>query len=220
MALLERVAILVRANLNDLLDRAENPETLIKQVILDLENQFLQVKTQVAIGIADQHVMQKKQAEHDAQAADWTRRAELAIDKGEDDLARAALSRAMSCRHSAESYARQAADHVAHVEHLKTALRQLEQKLEESRARSDLLITQHRRARALRKTTAAHHTAGTASRAATLRRVQDRVSHDEAVEKALSELSAGDIEKRLAALAEDDEVERLLAELKAARRPG
>src|SRR5215468_4566714 len=155
MALLERVARLVRANLSDLLDRAEDPEKLVKQVILDMENQLLQVKTQVAIGIADQHVLQKKHAEYEEQAAEWMRRAALAVDKQEDDLARAALGRAMSCRRLAENYARQISDHTAQVEHLKTALRQLEQKLEEARARSDLLIAQHRRARALRKATAA-----------------------------------------------------------------
>ena len=60
MAVLERVATLVRANLNDLIDRAEDPEKMIKQVILDMENQLLQVKTQVAIAMADQHLLQKK----------------------------------------------------------------------------------------------------------------------------------------------------------------
>ena len=61
MAVLERVATLIRANLNDLIDRAEDPEKMIKQVILDMENQLLQVKTQVAISMADQHLLQKKQ---------------------------------------------------------------------------------------------------------------------------------------------------------------
>ena len=60
MALMERVATLVRANLNDLIDKAEDPEKMIKQVILDMQNQLLQVKTQVAIAIADQHLLEKK----------------------------------------------------------------------------------------------------------------------------------------------------------------
>ena len=58
MALLERVSTLIRANLNDLVDKAEDPEKMIKQVILDMQNQLLQVKTQVAISIADQHVLE------------------------------------------------------------------------------------------------------------------------------------------------------------------
>ena len=60
MALLERVSTLVRANLNDLIDKAEEPEKMIKQVIFDMHNQFLQVKTQVVIAIADQHLLDKK----------------------------------------------------------------------------------------------------------------------------------------------------------------
>jgi phage shock protein A len=64
MAVLERVATLVRANLNDLIDRAEDPEKMIKQVILDMENQLVQVKTQVAISMADQHMLEKKRSEH------------------------------------------------------------------------------------------------------------------------------------------------------------
>jgi phage shock protein A len=63
MALLERVSTLVRANLNDLIDQAEDPEKMIKQVILDMHNQLLQVKTQVAIAIADQHLLEKKKKE-------------------------------------------------------------------------------------------------------------------------------------------------------------
>ena len=65
MALLERVSTLIRANLNELIDKAEHPEIMIKQVILDMENQLLQVKTQVAIAIADQHLLEKKRKENE-----------------------------------------------------------------------------------------------------------------------------------------------------------
>ena len=77
MALLERVSTLVRANLNDLVDKAEDPEKMIKQVILDMQNQLLQVKTQVAITIADQHVLEKKLAENEENERQWMKRAEL-----------------------------------------------------------------------------------------------------------------------------------------------
>src|ERR1700757_3030772 len=96
MALLERVSMLVRANLNDLIDRAEDPEKMIKQVILDMENQLLQVKTQVAISLADQHLLQKKEQKQEDAAAEWMRKAELAVDKADDSLARIALERYQS----------------------------------------------------------------------------------------------------------------------------
>ena len=81
MALLERVSTLIRANLNDLVDQAEHPEKMIKQVILDMQNQLMQVKTQVAIAIADQHILERKCKENQEREADWMRKAELAVEK-------------------------------------------------------------------------------------------------------------------------------------------
>src|SRR6267142_2821190 len=118
MALLERVSTLVRANLNDLIDRAEHPEKMIKQVILDMQNQLLQVKTQVAIAIADQHLLLRKQTENEQAAQEWVRKAELAVQKGHDDLARVALERSMTVRQVAQSFAEQVADQNTQVENL------------------------------------------------------------------------------------------------------
>ena len=119
MAVLERVATLVRANLNDLIDRAEDPEKMIKQVILDMENQLLQVKTQVAIAMADHHLLQKKQAEQADAAAEWMRKAELAVDKQQDDLARGALERYQSFTKMAEAYTQQVTDQKQQVDTLR-----------------------------------------------------------------------------------------------------
>src|SRR5436853_2873962 len=156
MALLERVSTLVRANLNDLIDKAEEPEKMIKQVILDMQNQLLQVKTQVAIAIADQHLLEKKNAENEEKVKEWMRKAELAVDKKQDDLARAALLRVESYREMTANFAQQVDDEKAQVENLKSALRKLEQKLAEANAKADLLIAQHRRARAAHRATDAH----------------------------------------------------------------
>src|SRR2546425_1010917 len=89
MSLLERVTTLVRANLNDLIDQAEDPEKLLKQVILDMENQLLQVKTQVAIAIADEHVLERKRKEYEERVAEWTRRAGAAGGKKKGQPGRA-----------------------------------------------------------------------------------------------------------------------------------
>jgi phage shock protein A len=218
MPVLERVATLVRANLNDLIDRAEDPEKMIKQVILDMENQLLQVKTQVAISMADQHLLQKKQSEQEDKAAEWMRKAELAVDKTEDALARAALERYQSATRLAENFARQVDDQRQQVDTLRKALSQLDQKLVEARAKSDLLIAQHRRARALEKATDAQIAIGGQGAVAGFDRMERKVMRSEAVSQAKSELLGDDVDRRLDALGKEDEVGRLLDALKARRK--
>ena len=215
MALLERVATLVRANLNDLIDKAEEPEKMIKQVILDMQNQLLQVKTQVAIAIADQHLLIKKHKENEQWAEDWVRKAELAVEKKQDDLARAALERSMTARGIAGSFAEQVADQTAQVENLKDALRKLEMKLAEAQNKSDVLIAQHRRARALNKAGDAQLKMGDGSKAAAFDRVKDKIQHQDALSHAKAELAQDSMDDRLAALEKEDAVEKLLAEIKA-----
>ena len=215
MALLERVSTLIRANLNDLIDKAEEPEKMIKQVILDMENQLLQVKTQVAIAIADQHLLERKHKENQEKTGEWMRKAELAVGKKEDDLARAALHRVESYRELAGNFSQQVTDQKAQVENLKTALRQLEQKLTEARAKADLLIAQQRRARAVGKAQDARAASGDGSKVAAFDRMKRKVAHNEAVSQAKSEIGSEDVEDRLNAIAKEDRIEQLLAEMKA-----
>jgi len=220
MSLLERVSTLIRANLNDLVDKAEDPEKMIKQVVIDMENQFLQVKTQVAVAMADQHVLEKRQKENEEKEAEWNRKAELALDKGDETLARAALERALNHRQLTESFAEQVADQRTQVESLKSALVKLEQKLAEGRAKRDLLIAQHRRARAISRAGEAQINIGESSSSAAFDRMQNRVSEAEAVSQATAELIRDDVEEKLEALEKNDQVERMLAELKARRGKG
>jgi len=217
MAVLERVATLVRANLNDLIDRAEDPEKMIKQVILDMENQLLQVKTQVAISMADYHLLQKKQSEQSDKAAEWMKKAELAVDKQQDDLARAALERFQSFTRLAESYTMQVDDQKQQVDTLRRALDQLEGKLAEARAKSDLLVAQHRRARALERASDAQLAIGGAGPVAGFDRMERKVQRGEAVSQAKASLVADDVDRRFEAMAKDDEIGRLLDALKARR---
>ena len=218
MALLERVATLIRANLNDLIDKAEEPEKMIKQVILDMQNQLLQVKTQVAIAIADQHLLMKKHQENEQASNEWVRKAELAVEKGQDDLARAALERSMTAKNMSASFAEQVADQTAQVDNLKTALRKLELKLQEAQSKSDVLIAQHRRSRALSRASDAQMKIGDGSHAAAFDRVKNKVQHGEAVSQAKSELVVDNMDDRLAALEKDEAVDKLLAEIKARKR--
>ena len=214
MALLERVGTLIRANLNDLVDKAEDPDKMIKQVILDMENQYLQVKTQVAVSIADQHMLEKKLKENEDLAKDWMRKAERAVDKTEDDLARAALDRYHTSQRLAQSYSKQVDDQKAQVQSLKNALQKLEQKLDEAKSKRDVLLARHRRSVALGKAARAQTAIGDHSKSATFDRMKDRVHHAEAVATAEVELMTDDADERLTRIDRDTEIERLLAELK------
>ena len=215
MALLERVATLIRANLNDLIDQAEEPEKMLKQVILDMQNQLLQVKTQVAIAIADQHLLMKKRKENEDKAAEWKHRAALAVDKQDDALARSAVERSITFEKTARGFDQQIASHAVQVDNLKSALHKLEQKLDEAKAKSDLLISQARRARAMARAGDAQMKTGAAPNGHTFDRINDKVSREEAIGFAAAELTKDSVDDQFAKLEKADEVERVLAEIKA-----
>ncbi len=218
MALLERVTTLIRANLNDMVERAENPEKLLKQIILDMQNQFLQVKTQVAIAIADLHLLEKKKKENADKEAEWMRKAELAVDKKQDDLARAALERAVSYKQFTASFDEQIGDQRSQVEILKNALQKLDAKIAEANAKTDLLIAQSRRARAMDKATTAQLAADDRGKVASLDRMRTRIQRAEAVSQAKVEIVSGDdIEHRLEMLEKDDQIDKMLSQMKERR---
>jgi phage shock protein A len=214
MALLERVAALVRANLNDLIDKAEEPEKMIKQVILDMQNQLLQIKTQVAIAMADEHLLARRAKENEDRQAEWMDKAKQAVAKKDDGLARAALERAMSCKELAKNFHQQVADQKAEVENLKSALRKLEGKLQEAQTKCDLLIARSRRARAAKTASEAKLGIRKGADAPTFDRLKNKVAQEEAVGRAWSEVAGADIEDRFAALEKEKEIDRLLADLK------
>jgi len=213
MALMDRVATLVRANLNDLLDKAENPEKMLKQVILDMENQFMQVKTQVAIALADLHLLEKRKNENIDKHAEWMHKAELAVEKKDDQLARAALERAISFQLLAENYDEQISQHHTQVEAMKSALKRLELKLSEARAKADLLIVQHRRSRATHRAANAQHASVTEN--GTFERMRHKVAREDALGMAHGELLADDLDIRLHSLERDQKITALLDQIKA-----
>ena len=214
MTLLDRVSTLLRANLNDLVEKAEDPERMLKQVVLDMENQLLQVKTQVAIALADQHLLDKKRADHAGQAAEWRRKAELAVKKGSDDLARAALERSLSQDELASGFALQAEDQKLEADHLRDALRKLEQKLNETRAQCEMLVAEHRRARVVGRAAKARHVVGS-EQEGTLNRMKSKVHVSTAQTAAENEvLTPESLEDKFRALESTDRVEELLNEIK------
>lgn len=216
MALLERVTTLIKANINDLVSKAEHPEKLLKQLLLDMENQLMQVKTQVALAVADQHLLENKQKDNLASQQDWVRKAELALNKGDEALARMALERSLTFETAAQNFSQQIEDQAHQVEMLKTALYRLEQKMAETRSKADLLIAQHRRAKLSER-------AGTAAleefgQDAAFVRMRNKVQEADAIGEGHLALAEESPEKRLEQLEKADKVEKLLENLKAQRQ--
>jgi phage shock protein A len=215
MALLERVSTLLRANLNDLIEKAEDPERLLKQIVLDMENQLLQVKTQVAIAIADQHLLEKKRQDHLEQAVEWRRKAELAVEKGHDDLARGALERALSHDQLAAGFTTEAEDQKHEADNLRQALHKLDQKLSETRARCEMLVAEHRRAKVVGRATEARHAVGPDQENA-LERLKSRVRMKAAESAAVTEVMVPEsLEDKFKTLESEDKIELMLNEIKA-----
>jgi phage shock protein A len=215
MGLLERVSALIRANLNDLIDQAEDPQKMLKQVILDMQNQMIQVKTQVAIAIADEHLLRKKQKENEERHAEWMRKAELAVDKKQEDLARGALERAVGHRNLADNFAEEVEHQKAQVEHLRSAMRKLDQKLTEAQSKCELLMAKHRRSRALTKASQARMSAHDQSKIGTFDRMKSKVQSEEALGQAMAEMAEDTVDEKFESIDKSDEIERLLADIKA-----
>lgn len=215
MGIMDRVSTLIRANINDMIDRAEDPEKVVKQLIADMNNQLLQVKTQVAASIADEKQLQARYQENQAKANDWQQKAELAVEKGQDDLAREALARRNAFQQTADGFKTQYDEQARQVEVLKDALHQLESKIQEAQTKEELLIARSRRAKAetnIRTTLSGLDSSGAF---AAFDRIEDKVSQQEARASALGELDHDSTEQRFALLEQESQVDKQLEELKA-----
>jgi phage shock protein A len=218
MALLERVATLIRANLNDLIEQAEDPEKLAKQLLLDMQNQYMQVKTQVAMAITEGHLLERQERENRERQQDWVRKAELAVARGEEDLARAALERSLPYENAAANFSQQREDQDQQLETLQEALGRLEQKMAETKARVEVLVARHRRARMV--SGAAHAAMRQGEHDAALEKLEGKASEAEAMGAGHLLAAGAGVEQRLNQLERSDRVERLLAELKERRGNG
>src|SRR5947207_6265678 len=215
MGLLDRVGTLIRANLNDMLDRAEDPEKVLKQLLLDMNNQLIQVKTQVAASIADEKMLYNRYQENQALATEWQGKAELAVQKGDDELAKAALARRNTYQQTADGFKQQYESQHVQVDQLKDALRQLEAKIEEAEAKKDLLIARSRRAKAETKIRETMAGIDTTSALGQFEQLEQRVEEQEARADAAKELDTDTLDEKFKHLESETELDSQLSELKA-----
>src|SRR5882724_2962640 len=148
MGLFDRLSTLLRSNINDLISRAENPEKVLNQLIVDMKTQLSKAKQQVAGAIADEKKLQSDAEAMKKQAEDWERRAMLAVQEGRDDLAKQALLRYNEALQGAQQLHETWVKHKADTENLKISLRQLNDKIEEAKRKKNILVARAKRAEA------------------------------------------------------------------------
>jgi phage shock protein A len=218
MNLLERVLTLVRANLNTMVEKADDPEKVLQQLQLDMRNQLVQVKTQVATAIAESHKLQNRSKEKTAEAEVWMRKAEQAIQQNNDEPARSALLHYNDIIKLAQRYQYQQKEQEELVLTMRRALRQLEAKLSEVETTIELLVARKRNALLQQRvfdTLSKTSDPKDKERAA---RAQDAVLEAEARARALADLHQRDPDVQLDQLSAEQIVERQLQELKAKNR--
>jgi phage shock protein A len=148
MGIFSRLAQLIRSNLNDLISRSEDPEKMLNQVVLDMNNQLVEAKKQVAASIADEKRLAKQYEQEAANAQEWERRAMMALRAGNETLAKEALARKREHDELAATYQEQWTKQKAAVDQLKKALRMLNEKIEEAKRKRNVLIARKKRAEA------------------------------------------------------------------------
>ena len=151
MGIFQKLSTLVRSNINDLVSRAENPEKMLKQIILDMRDQLARAKREVAAAIADERKLKQQLEDELKQARDWGHRAMLAVREDRDDLAKQALVRQQEHAERAGALDQTWRSQAAETEKLRGSLRQLNEKIDEAKRKRNLLIAKQKRAQAQRR---------------------------------------------------------------------
>ncbi|MDO9016439.1 MAG: PspA/IM30 family protein [Deltaproteobacteria bacterium] len=148
MGIFGRLASLIKSNLNDLISKSEDPEKMLNQVILEMNTQLGEAKKQVALSIADEKRLAKQFETERATAEEWERKAMMAVRAGDDGLAKEALLRQKEHESLSAEFERQWQKQKTAVEQLKTALKTLNNKIEEAKRKKNVLVARKKRAEA------------------------------------------------------------------------
>jgi phage shock protein A len=188
MGLFSRLGTLIRSNINELINKAEDPEKMLNQVLVDMKGQLVEAKKQVAVAIADEKRLKKQYEQEATKAQEWERKAMLAVKAGDDGLARAALQRKNEHDEVSETLKQQWDAQKQSVEQLKQALRGLDGKIEEAKRKRNILVSRQKRAEAQRTINETLSNINSTSAFDTFERMSDRVTQLEAEAEATAEL--------------------------------
>lgn len=218
MGIASRLVTVVRANLNALLNRAEDPSKILEQTLLDMDVSFRKAKDQVAKSIASQKKLAQSLSEQQKEVGRWGERAVKAVEAGNDELAKEALVRKAEHARMSAQFESELAAHTQNVENLTSELHQLQSKIEEIRRKKDLLASKQKRAEAqdqIYKTIEGIQDTGGVD---TINRMEEKIEDMTHLADARMELSGefqGDaLEKKFQELGPSKDVDAELLELK------
>ena len=214
MGFFDRLGRLVRANANAAVSSMEDPVKILDQSVADMQADLVKLRQAVATAIASQKRLRNQADQAEAQSKTWYERAELALKKGEEDLAREALSRRKTFQETATSLVAQAQGQDAQVETLKKSLVALEGKIAEARTKKDMLKARAQAAKAQQQLQSAVGSIGSNTAMAAFERMEDKVEAMEAQSQAAAELAGADLESQFMALEGGDDVDDELANLR------
>lgn len=223
MGLFDRISRLVRANLNDLVNKAEDPEKILEQAIIDMQEDLVQLRQAVAQAIANQKRIEQQYNQAQSQANQWESRAKLALQKGEEGLAREALQRKKGYTETANTMKLTLDQTLGQVDALKRNLIQLESKISEAKTKKNMLKARAQAAKANEQLQGLLGGINPSGATAAFERMEEKVMQLEARSQAVGELAGSDFESKFVALEAgsnvDDELEALKAQISGGPAP-
>ena len=219
MAIFERIADILKANINDMIDKAEDPEKMVKQLIIEMEEQVDEATRGLGQAMGSQKVAAKELSDAKAQAADWEDKAKLALKAGNEVLAKKALDAKVGIDNQVKELEASYDQITEQVNKMRDQVSTLKMKLDEARSRQNVLIARSKVADAMQTAAVTINTNSVDSAFAKLDALERKIAEKEGTAEAFVELGAGDIKigDEFATLeheaAVDSELERLKAEL-------
>ena len=220
MGLFDRLWRVIRANINSLVGAAEDPEKILEQAVMDMQEDLIQLRQAVAGAIAAQKRTERQCSQAESTAAEWYQRAQLALQKGEENLAREALTRKKSYQETATAMKASLGQQNAVVTQLKENMRALESKISEAKSKKDMYIARARSAKASERLQEMMGNLNTGSALSAFERMEEKVLQLESRSEAIAELGTNDLEKKFLSLEGAEDVDSELAAMKAQMLPG
>jgi phage shock protein A len=214
MSIFNRIRDLLSANINSMLDSAEDPEKMADEYLRQLNNELYEAKTNVAAAMADATKLNTRETQYTVETDQWATKAEAALRAGNEELAKAALARKVQASKLATQYREQSDAQDQQVEALQQALVQLETRISETRAKKEMIVAKKNRAQTQEAIQRAARGIGSGNALEKLDQLEERVDDRLAKASAMAKLEGDTLENKFRDLERDSEVDSELAELK------